>query len=152
MADGVSGGWTRVDLRRHKSATYQLKLELRRLERTGRGDTYYADALRRVLHAFSARDMDAVIRLLRTEIDRMERDPKAGATCLGALRQAVSLIEPKERSDRQLFTYYLRRMEHEGRGNEPFARALRRALSNSDGPTLRDILTFSMPPSDGADS
>lgn len=86
--------------------------------------------------------MDAVIRLLKSEIKRLEMasDPESG--CLEALRHAVSLIQPDERADRQLFTYYLRRLEHEGRGEEPFAHALRQALTNPGGPSLKDLLTL----------
>lgn len=142
MANRPTGAWDRADRQRHRSATYQLKLELRRLERTDRGDSPYAEALRRVLRAFLHRDLDAVIRIVELEIKRLEHEGASEPSCTKALRRAVSLIEPEERSDRQLFTYYLRKMERDGRGNEPFARALRHALSSPGGPSLKDLFIW----------
>lgn len=142
MEDRARGAWERADKRRQRSATYQLKLELRRLERMGRGDSQYAEALRRVLKAFLDRDLDAVIRLLQAEIERHKDDDGVSPTYLNALKRAVSLIQPEERSDRQLFTYYLRKMESDGRGHEPFAKALRKALASPDGPSLKDLLVW----------
>lgn len=142
MENRPTGAGDRTDRRRHRSATYQLKHELRRLERTGRGDSPYAEALRRVLRAFSDRDFDAVIRLVEGELKALERDGSDQDAYTNALRKAVSLIEPAERSDRQLFTYYLRKMEHDGRGNEPFAKALREALSSPGSPSLDQLFIW----------
>lgn len=150
MTNRTTGAWDRAENQRHRSATYQLKLELRRLERTGRGDSPYAKALRRVLRAFLERDLDAVIRLLGAEIKRLEHEDGTDDSYTNALRRAVSLIEPAERSDRQLFTYYLRKMEREGRGQEPFARALRKALASPGGPSLKDLLVWKDAEDDGA--
>lgn len=150
MTNRTTGAWDRAENQRHRSATYQLKLELRRLERTGRGDSPYAKALRRVLRAFSERDLDAVIRLLGAEIKRLEHEDGTDDSYTNALRRAVSLIEPAERSDRQLFTYYLRKMELDGRGQEPFARALRKALASPGGPSLKDLLVWKDAEEDGA--
>ena len=142
MQDRQTGAGDRAHRRRHRSATYQLKHELRRLERTGRGDSPYAEALRRVLRAFWDRDVDAVIRLLEVELSNLECDDDSNDSYAKALRKAVSLIEPAERSDRMLFTYYLRKMECDGRGEEPFAKALRRALSSPGGPSLDQLFIW----------
>lgn len=128
-----------------RSLSYRLKMELRRLERDDKGDTPYAGALRRVLRATSQHDRDSVLRMIEDEIRELEQrgnDPIE----VDALRQAVSFIEPGTQSRRELFSYYLRKMEQEGRGDEPFAQALRRALDAPDGPSVEDLFESLDPP------
>ncbi|MEX0747260.1 MAG: hypothetical protein WD275_04610 [Rhodothermales bacterium] len=131
-----AGDWK--DEEQHRAILYRLKLEIRRVERAGTGETAYAAALRRVLGALSDLDMDAVFRMLESEIRQLD-DGDMDNEQAEALRQTLNLIEPQKRSRRELFLYYLRKMEQEGRGDEPFAGALRRALESPDGPSLQSL-------------
>lgn len=124
---------------RRRSAAYELKLELRRLERAGREYSTYAKTLRRLLRAFSEESPGALFRMLAAELRRIEQDGRTNESYRKALHRAVSIIQPEERSVRKLFAYYLQRMEAEGRGNEPFADALRRCLDCTDPPTLDQL-------------
>lgn len=142
MENRPTGAGQRSDRRRHRSTTYQLKVELRRLERADRGDSDYAKALRRVLRACAEHDPESVLRVLEDEVRRLEADNSTGDGYTTSLRRAISLLDPEEQSDHQLFTYYLRKMEQDGRGDEPFARALRRALHSPDGPSLEKLLIW----------
>lgn len=124
---------------RRRSAAYELKVELRRLERAGRGFSTYAKTLRRLLRAFSEDSPGAFFKMLAAELRRIEQDDRTNESYRKALQRAVSIIQPEERSVRKLFTYYLQRMEAEGRGSEPFADALRRCLDCPQPPTLEQL-------------
>ena len=118
----------------NRSLAYRLKMELRKLERQGTGETPYADALRRVLKVTSEFDRDAVLQMIEDEIRSLE-DGGNDPVLAEALRKILSLIEPAGHARRELFSYYLGRLEAEGRGDEPFAQALRKALEAPDGPS-----------------
>ena len=136
MVSQSVGDWKNQEQQR--TIIYRLKLEIRRVERAGTGESAYAATLRRVLRELSDHDMDAVFRMLELEIRQMDDEDIEGEQAV-ALRQALTFIEPQERSRRELFLYYLRKLEQEGRGDEPFASALRKALDAPAGPSLESL-------------
>lgn len=122
-----------------RSIRYKLKCELRRLERHGRGETPYASAIREVLWALANGDGDDLVILLEREMSR-PREDDADEPYAHALRAVLSKLYQSQSSAHELFSYFLRRLESEGRGNEPFAVAVRQALESNDTSTLSSLL------------
>lgn len=135
-SNGASHGPDRSDA---SSTVYRLKLELRREQHAGRDDSPYAHALRRVLGAFSDHEPDDALALIEDELLDLEARPEVGTDKVEALRRVLVLSKPSRHGSRELFTYYLRKMEADGRGDEPFARALRKALKSPGTASLEEL-------------
>lgn len=118
------------DLRR--SIRYRLTLEFQRLERNGFGESTYASAVRHALDILPGIESPSVLVLLERELIRGEKRNR-DRPYASVLASMFSRIGDHDPSCSKLFAYYLERLENEGRGDEPFARALRRAL-NTQGP------------------
>lgn len=124
-----------------RSKMYRLKVELRHEERADRTDSPYARALRHALHAFSEHTLEDAVVLLEDELlDLEQRDGDDGAA--DGLRRALTVVEGAPKANRELFQYYLRKMEAEGRADEPFAVALRRVLSTPGRASLSDFFRW----------
>lgn len=115
-----------------RSTVYRLKVELRREQREDRDDKPYAKALRRVIRAFLEHEPEDALVLIEDEVLDLEAREDVGVDEVEALRRALVLTAPSRRGSRELFAYYLRKMEAAGRGREPFAQALRTALESED--------------------
>lgn len=123
-----------------RSIRYKLKCELRRLQRHGRGETPYALAIREVLWALANGEDDGdLVQLLEREMDRPVEDD-ADEPYARPLRAVLSKLYQSQSSAHELFSYFLRRLESEGRGDEPFAVAVRQALASNDSSTLSSLL------------
>lgn len=129
MDHRTDGAPDRTNASDASSVTYALKLELRREQRAGREERPYARALRRVLGAFLNDDSGDARGLLEDELLDLEARSDVPAEEVDAVRRALALTDPNRHGSRDLFAYYLNRMEADGRGDEPFARALRKALA-----------------------
>ncbi len=137
MADHLSrtgaGAEPRPAEEARRSICYKLKVELRRLERNGQGDGTYATAIRRALGCLPEVTSEQVLLLLERELGRVEQSARSQRYS-SVLASIFSEVEDHEVSCSKLFAYYLQRLEERGRGHEPFANALRRAL-NANGTT-----------------
>lgn len=112
-----------------RSIRYKLTLELRRLQRAGRGETTYAGAICQALDMLPSIKSDAVLKLLERELEKADKSAQEQRYA-SVLSSVFSRVDEHEPSCSKLFAYYLERLEKEGRGNEPFANALRRALKS----------------------
>ncbi len=112
-----------------RSIRYRLTLELRRLERNGRGGGTYAGEICRALDELPRIKSESVLKLLERELDNAEASQREQPYA-SVLSSIFSRVDEHEPSCSQLFAYYLERLEAQGRGHEPFANALRRALKS----------------------
>ena len=113
------------DLKR--SIQYRLTHEFRRLERNGSGEGTYASAIRHALDVLPEIRSASVLALFERELIRGEKSNR-DRPYASVLSSVLSRIRDPDASCSKLFAFYLQRLENEGRGDEPFARALRRAL------------------------
>lgn len=121
------------------SVRYKLKLELRRIERRGAGLSPYASTIREVLWVLAHGENEHIVEYLEQELNQ----PFVGDSdepYAPALRRVVEELDKRDKSAHELFTYYLRRLERQGRGDEPFAQAVREALASNDVATLSALL------------
>lgn len=114
-----------------RSIRYKLKVEFRRLERNGQGNGTYATAIRRALECLPEVTSEKVLLLLERELTRLEASGQSQRYS-SVLASIFSEVEEHEISCSKLFAYYLQRLEERGRGDEPFAKALRRVLNAND--------------------
>ena len=80
-----------------------------------------------------------MVRYLEREISRptiSESDEPYAEPVLEVLRR----FDESRKTTHELFTYYLQRLERQGRGHEPFAQAIRRALASNDTSMLSALL------------
>lgn len=138
-ADGASDGTNGSG---DSSVTYRIKMELRREQRAGRDDLPYARALRRALGVFLNHDPVDARALIEDELLALEARPDVAVEEVEALRRAFALADPNPHGSRDLFTYYLNRLEADGRGDEPFARALRKALASPGTTSLAKLFRW----------
>lgn len=138
-AQSQRGEWREPRPDPASSVRYELKLELRRLERRARGSTPYASAIRDVLWILAHHPNEETVRYLEREISRpaiSENDEPYAEPLLEVLRQ----FDESRKTAHELFSYYLQRLERQGRGHEPFAQAIRRALASNDASMLSALL------------
>lgn len=119
---------------------YRIKVELRREERAGRGDALYAEALRHVLRAFCNHDLETAGRELEREMQTFQK--RGDEDAVRVLRRAVGIVGSETRGVRELFKFYLQRLEAAGRGDEAFARAIRRILSSPGQASVKDLYVW----------
>lgn len=112
-----------------RSIRYKLTVELRRLERNGYGISTYADAICRALDMLPRIQSEAVLKLLDRELEKASETGQ-DRPYASVLSSIFSRVDDHEPSCSKLFEYYLERLERDGRGDEPFANALRRALKS----------------------
>lgn len=120
-----------------RSVLYRIKVELRREERAGRGDSLYAEALRHVLRAFCIHDPETALQELQREMQSFRKRGDEDAERV--LRRAVTVVGSEARGVRELFKFYLQRLEADGRGSEPFAEAIRKILTSPRQVSLKEL-------------
>lgn len=122
-----------------RAVRYDLKVELRRLERHGRGNSPYAEAIRDVIWLLANEGDENLIGLLEREMARAEPND-ADEPYAKAIQMVLDRLEESDRTAQELFAYYLQQLERQGRGNEPFACAIREALDSEDACMLSALL------------
>lgn len=122
-----------------RAVLYRLKYELRRVERLGRGESGYASSIRQALKVIQDGKCDEVLSMIERDLDRTEFDPN-DEPYAEVLTSLLSNVDEADDTCEDLFAFYLRRMEAEGRGHEPYAEALRKALHAKKRPSVGSIL------------